>query len=399
MTRRLGAVAAAALLCVVAACSSDSSADSSADGQRSAAATTGDSDSRTDQSGGADEPDAAQGDTSDGGVPTARWDDADLLEPETALLDWKTHQLRDKGPAAATRSWTGVADALGKRVVITGPGKTLRFQAATGRVQGLEMQWPWAVVYAGGSLTGGRAQSQQGEIAVFDLRDGTRRMVGDEGSAPPPAMAGSVSMHDGELAYATGSNRHYCLAKLDLASLDGKRLRCAEPLKEGFTQFRLTSTGFGYTSFDDRQPSSCMTLKTIRDDENDVIEAAKNCVGWEVVPGPDSDLWLQVRNPNRVEQARAYARTSDGEVRNLGPAMSGSTTWCDGSTYFVRPAQADGRADDLMRWSPESGLDVVWTPQGKDVAFVFAPHCGGSTITIPGFDRDQDPMILSAPTS
>lgn len=392
MRRRLMAVAAAALLCTVAACSSHSSGNGSPSDSDRPATSTGTT--------GGDGPDSEDPPESDdetfGGMSSA----PDRARAEDALLHWKTRSLRDKGPAASTRSWTGVADSLGKRVVISGPGdKTLRFKAKVGRVQGLEMQWPWAVVYAGGNLTGGRAPARHGQIAVYDLRDGSRRTVGEDGSAPAPAMAGSVSMHDGSLAYATGPNSHYCLAELDLDTLDGERLSCAKPLKEGFTQFRLTASGLGYTSFDDRRPNSCMTLKTIRGAQSEVLDAAKRCLGWEVVPGEDSVLWLQVRNPNRVEQAKAYARTADGKVKRLGPALSGSTTWCGGATYYVRPASRDGRADDLMRWSPESGLDVVWRPRNRRIAFVFAPHCGGSTITLPGFDRDQDPVILSAPAS
>lgn len=401
MRRWLAIALATVLLGALAACSSDSPDGSSekADGPSGSGASADDSDPA-----GADDGDAdsrSDGETSGGspGATAREWSDAEQAQAEESLLNWESHPLDDKGPAAWTNGWSGVADSLGKRVVISGPGKTMRFKARTGRVQSLEMQWPWAVVYAGGSLTGGRAGAQPGQIAVFDLRNSTRRMVGQQGSAPAPSQAGSVSMHDGELAYATGPNDHYCLAKLDLATLDGERLGCAKPLKEGFTQFRLTSNGLGYTSFDDRRPNSCMTLKTLRGDDSDVLRAAKNCVGWEVVPGEDSDLWLQVRNPNRIERAKAYARTDDGAVHSLGPALSGSTTWCDGSTYFIRPAGKDGQADDLMRWSPESGLDVVWTPKDRSMAFVFAPHCGGSTVTLPGFDRDQDPVILTAPTA
>lgn len=329
------------------------------------------------------------------GTPAGTWKNAGMTEAGNERLDWQAHNVADSGLASATRDWTGVADSLGKKVTFSGPGETLRFSPNHGQVQAIEMQWPWAVAYAGGDVT--KANAGSGELAVFDLRNGKRRMVGTDGSAPPPSSAGSISMHDGDLAYPTGPNNHYCLARLDLRTLDGKRVDCAKPLKEGLTQFRLTSSGVGYTSFDNKRPAPCLTLKSAQDGKKDVVEAAKPCVGWEVVPGADSTLWLQIRNRHRVELATAYARDAAGAVVKLGPAMSGSTLWCGDATYFVRPASKDGKADDLMRWSPKTGLDVVWTPKGNDVSFVFAPRCGGSSISLPGVDRNQKPVLLSAP--
>ena len=361
--RRTVVAAFVAACCVATACSDDSSDDPSSD----------------------ESPEAAAG----------NWKSASTTKAGTDDLDWQKRNLSSDGLAASTRNWTGVADTLGKRVTISGPQKTLRFTANGGQVQSIDMQWPWAVVYAGGDMT--KQNAGPGELAVFDLRSGKRRMVGKEGSAPPPSGSGSVSMYDGDLAYPTGPNNHYCLARLDLRTLDGKRVHCAKPLKEGLTQFRLTPGGLGYTSFDDQRPAPCMTLKAVQKDETNVVDAAKSCVGWEVVPGDDSTLWLQIRNRHRVEVATAYARNDDGDVVKLGPAMSGSTIWCGGATYFVRPASKDGTADDLMRWSPKTGLDVVWSPSGKDVSFVFAPRCGGSSIALPGLDGKQDPILLSAP--
>ncbi|UPK76206.1 hypothetical protein MU582_06075 [Nocardioidaceae bacterium SCSIO 66511] len=409
-------IAAIAAVCVVAACSSSGDDDASPDDEASTHSTTTDSspsatdedDGTADQGDGAtdDDGDRDEGDSDDStdgsddgddGDTTDEGDDAtdDSVNEESVSLNWTMRRLDDAGQAAATRAWTGVADTLGKQVTISGPGRTLRFRAARGRVQGLEMQWPWAVVYAGADMTRG---AKRGELAVYDLRSGNRRMVGKVGSAPPPSASGSISMDDGRLAYPTGPNNRYCLAQLDLKSLNGKRLTCAKPLKEGFTQFRLTPAALGYTSFDSKA-KPCLTLKRLDDGETDVVEAADRCVGWEVVPGEDSDVWLQVENRHRVEVGTAYARDGDGDAVKLGPAMSGSTTWCGGSTYYVRPAGKDGRADDLMRWSPESGLQRVWTPQGRKVSFVFAPHCGGSTITLPALDRKQNGIVLTAPAA
>ncbi|UYM04078.1 hypothetical protein [Solicola gregarius] len=383
MPRARSTIAIAAL-CLVAACSSggdDEAADDETPTGSGASPSTGTS---TD-----DGPES-------GGSGTGTDEAPDAAEAETAGLDWSVRKLRADGAAAATRGWTGVADTLGKRVTITGPGKTLRFRAGKGRVQALEMQWPWAVVYAGPSLTARGAKS--GKLAVYDLRTGERRMVGQVGSAPPPAAAGSISMYDGALAYPTGPNDHYCLARLDLGSLDGEQLTCAKPLKEGFTQLRLTPDALGYTSFDNRS-KPCMTLKAVKNGTAQVVGAAKRCVGWEIVPGGESQLWLQIRNRHRVEIGTAYARGPDGEVAKLGAAMSGSSTWCGGATYYLRPASKDGTADDLMRWSPESGLERVWKPRGRKVSFVFAPHCGGSTITLPGLDRNQNAILMSAPAT
>lgn len=328
------------------------------------------------------------------GLAPATWKEASTLAAGHDTLDWQRDDLPRSGFAAGTRDWTGAADSLGEHVTLTGPDDTITYAPRRGRVQSIEMQWPWAVVYAGGDLTEQGAGS--GELVVFDLRTGERRMVGQDGTAPPPSPAGSISMHDGTLAYPTGPNHRYCLARLDLRTLGGERVDCAKPLKEGFTQFRLTPRGLGYTSFDDKRPAPCLTLKAVRNGDTGVVDAAKPCVGWEVVPGADSALWLQIRNRHRVELAHAYARNPDGSVVDLGPALSGSTSWCGDATYFVRPASKDGTADDLMRWSPQDGLDVVWTPSDDDVAFVFSPHCGGSSITLPALNAEHDPILLSA---
>ena len=369
--RRAVAAAMAAVCCFATACSGDDDSSESSDKTSSESA------------------------ASAKGSPTQSWKDASTAQPGSEDLDWKVHNVSDSGIAAATRGWTGVADSLGKKVTLSGPGKTVRYAPKRGQVTAIEMQWPWAVVYAGGNLTNQAAGP--GELAVFDLRRGERRMVGKDGSAPPPSASGSVAMHDGELAYPTGPNNHFCLARLDLRTLDGKRVECAKPLKEGFSEFRLSDSGLGYTSFDNKRPAPCMTLKEVRDGETGTVDAAKPCVGWEVVPGTDSALWLQIRNRHRVEIATAYARDTEGKVAKLGPALSGSTTWCAGATYFVRPTSKDGTADDLMRWSPDDGLDVVWSPGKRKVSFVFPPQCGGSSITLPGLDGKQQPIVMSAP--
>ena len=344
--------------------------------------------------GASSESQSAESDSSSQRTATQTWKTATRAHADEDVLDWRTNELTDEGIAAGTRNWIGVADSLGKHVTLSGPNETLEYAPNSGRVQAIEMQWPWAIVYAGGNVANRR--SGPGELAVFDLRTGDRRMVGKAGSAPPPAASGSVSMHDGELAYPTGPNNHFCLARLDLRTLDGERVECAKPLKEGFSEFRLTDSGLGFTSFDDARPAPCMTLKAAHDDEMEVVDAAKPCVGWEVVPSADTAVWLQINNRHRVEVSTAYARNPDGTVVKLGPALSGSTTWCGGATYYVRPASKDGTADDLMRWSPDDGLDVVWSASRRDVTFVFAPHCGGSSIALPGLNREHDPILLTA---
>lgn len=339
--------------------------------------------------------DAASDDSSSAtGASAQTWKEATRVKAGDDALDWRKTDLASDGLAAGTRRWTGVADSLGKRVSFTGPRDTFEYAPRSGRVQAVEMQWPWAVVYAGSDVT--RPQAAPGELAVIDLRTGERRMVGRDGSAPPPSASGSVSMHDGELAYPTGPNNHYCLAQLDLRTLDGERVECAKPLKEGFSEFRLTAGGLGFTSFDNKRPA-CMTLKTFYDGKLNVVDAAKSCLGWEVVPDTDAAVWLQVDNRHRVEISTAYARKPDGTTVELGPALSGSTTWCGEATYFIRPASKDGTADDLMRWSPDDGLDVVWSTSRRDVTFVFAPHCGGSSIALPALDGERDPILLTAP--
>ena len=99
-------------------------------------------------------------------------------------------------------------------------------------------------------------------------------------------------------------------------------------------------------------------------------------------------------NPGKIN----YAHTGAGGAESwldLGPATSGTLTWCGDAAYFARDPQRDGDDAALLRWSPERGLDVVYESPGGQ-AFLTAPRCGGDALTVTALAQSGDEQV-SAP--
>ena len=90
-------------------------------------------------------------------------------------------------------------------------------------------------------------------------------------------------------------------------------------------------------------------------------------------------MWSEIPREHALDEAEVHVRSGDTDL-DLGPATSGSLTWCAGATYFVRDPQAAGEPARLLRWTDAGALEVVYESKGGQ-AFLSAPRCGGDRIT------------------
>ncbi len=112
-------------------------------------------------------------------------------------------------------------------------------------------------------------------------------------------------------------------------------------------------------AFDDHRPS-CRSLGTLADGDLLPLPGVEPCKGWEAVVTESGPVWAEIPRPNVLDESHVYAGAPDGSVVDLGPATSGSLTWCAGATYFVRDPQSPGEPARLLRWTDAGAFEVVY---------------------------------------
>jgi hypothetical protein len=230
------------------------------------------------------------------------------------------------------------------------------------------------------------------EATIIDSSGGTATLDGT--SFPPTTTGGTWAMGQDTLVHATVINDGaYCLATVSLESGQGDAPWCAEP-RHGFRGAVISDAGLSVMSFDDRRPVSCATLLAIDGSTATPFEGVTDCQGWDAMRLGDGEVWSEVPDPKRNEEAEIHGRL-DGQVLDLGAATTGTLTYCAGSAYFVRDPQADDDPARLVRVDPHGATTVVYESGSRGNAFLSAPRCGGDAITITSYGDQGDEQVTA----
>lgn len=289
-----------------------------------------------------------------------------------AALDW----MPVPGPVddTVTRSTAWTLTVTGAGWHLAGPDADVEGRAPAGwRVGDALLDDDWAVV-----VLEDKAEQQPSRAEVVDLASGERSAI-DQHSEVPTTHGGTWALGDGHVLHATVRRGDYCLASVDLAARRSEVAWCA-PKRHGFSDAHVTTDTDSLLVFDSGRPS-CRTVARLRGGAAEPFPGVEACTGWDGVADHGSTVWSVVPKERQIELADFHARTPDGTTTDLGPGASGSLTWCAGAAYFTRDPQRDGSPAALLRWSPTDGLSTAYETGGGQ-AFLEAPRCGGSAITI-----------------
>jgi hypothetical protein len=307
--------------------------------------------------------------------------------PVPALLAWEPTGRAAEETVTTGGGWTIVVDAERSLATLDGPHPTTVAGDKRWRIGDVLLDAQWAVVVRTDTL-----EQRPARATVVDLATGDTTVV-DGRSATPTTTGGTWALDGSILVHATRDGGAYCLATRDLAAGTAQAAYCVEK-RHGVTHARLTPAGLGVMEFDDARPS-CRTLGTLADGALDPEPDAEECAGWEVVPTATGAVWTVIPREDTLDEAEAYAAT-EGGVLDLGPATSGSLTWCAGATYFVRDPQSAGEPARLLRWTDGGALETVYETAPGGQAFLDGPRCGGDRITLTAFAESGDQQVSAA---
>ena len=302
------------------------------------------------------------------------------------LLGWKPVP----GPVDTTVTREGrttlAVDQAGTSARITRPGAgTTTISAdARQRVSDTLLDGDWAVV-----VLQDRQETQPSVAHVVNLADDQQGFTLDGHSDVPTVNGGTWALGDGHLLHATIDKGRYCVATVDLGTATSTLGWCAPP-RTGFNAGRITPYGDSVLSFDDSRPS-CRTVARVDGVRLDPFPGVPDCTAWEGLLTRDGAVWAVIPHERQVEESQVYARSADGYV-DLGPAVSGSLTWCDGAAWFVRDPQTDRGPAALLRWTAADGLQTAYESHGAH-AFLEVPRCGGSAITVTARSSAGDEQV------
>ncbi len=313
--------------------------------------------------------------------------------PTLAPLAWEDTGRPVTEEVTTGGGWTAVVDEERSTVSLSGAKNVTVSGDKRFRVDTVLLDEGWAVVVLRDTL-----QQRPSRATVVDLASG-RTTVLDGASDPPTVNGGTWALHGGLLVHATrGRGNAYCLAERDLGTR-GPDARGAvgycSPARHGFTNARISPAEVALMVFDDHRPS-CRSLGTLADGELLSLPDVEPCKGWEAVVTGSGPVWSEIPRPNVLDESRVFAGAADGSVVDLGPATSGSLTWCAGATYFVRDPQAPGEPARLLRWTDAGAFEVVYETPAGGQAFLDGPRCGGDRITISAYAESGDQQVSAA---
>jgi len=316
--------------------------------------------------------------------------------PAFAPLAWEPAGRPVEEEVTAGGGWTVVVDQERSLATLAGPPGTRNVTVSGDkrfRIEHVLVDGDWAVVVLRDTL-----QQRPARATIVDLANGETTVL-DGASDPPTVNGGTWALAGGLLVHATrGRDAAYCLSARNLGTRGpearGAVAYCAAE-RHGFANARISSTELGLMSFDDQRPS-CRSLGTVADGELVPVQGVEACRGWELVVSTAGPVWSVIPRPNALDEASVLATAPDGSTVDLGPATSGSLTWCAGATYFARDPQSPGEPARLLRWTDAGAFEVVYeTPAGAQ-AFLDGPRCGGDRITVSAYAESGDQQV-SAP--
>lgn len=302
------------------------------------------------------------------------------------LLDWSPAP----GPVEATLlvggGWQLSRPASGASATLEGPTPATIRPPAGYRVSDVLLDQDYAVVVAQD-----RQEAKPGHATVINLATGHQFTV-DSTSSLPPANGGSWALGDDLLLYPTFRKSDYCLAEMDLAAGDSTIAYCSPP-RHGYTNVEVTPDGISILSFDDKRPS-CRTPATISDGEAVALPGVTDCKGWDSALLSGGAIWSIVPKENRIEAAHYYAAVGP-DVYDLGPGNSDGLAWCAGAAYFARDPQHDGDRSEVLRWTPDGTLSVVYRSPRAAQSFLTGPDCGGDHLTVHALTSAGDEVVTA----
>lgn len=315
-----------------------------------------------------------------------------VVTPTVDLLDWSAVPGSVDRTVTVSGPWTLTVDEQGRRARLSGPAPVTVTAGSRNRISDALIDRDFAVV-----VSQDRLERRPATATVVELATG-HRFVLDGTSEVPTTTGGTWALGEGHVLHATtqdaGAMVRYCLASVDLASETSQVAWCAEP-RHGFTNARITADGDSLLTFDDSQPS-CRTVGSLAGGDLTPFPGVTECKGWDGALLTDGRIWSVVPRDDHIDAAHYYAAIGEGFF-DLGPGTSGSLVTCAGAAYFSRDPGREGDPAQVLRWTPDGRLAVVYEAPAAGEGFITVPlRCGDDTLTVTALTEGGDEQVSAA---
>jgi hypothetical protein len=309
-------------------------------------------------------------------------DETETADDPAALLDWRPVPGPVTDQVTVSGRWTLTLTEDGDEARLEGP-RPQTYDAPRGyRFTDALIDGEYAAVVAEHQRA-----SRPNVVSVVELDTGDT-MEADV----PTGVGGSWALGSGLLVGTASRGREYCLGVLDLLSDRSGPAACVPP-RHGISNVSITPGGIAAMTFDDSRPS-CRTLNRVDGSRFRPIGGVAECTGWDVAVTETSTVWSEIPDEKRIEVAELFTDTGAGPVE-LGPGTSGTLTWCGDAAYFVRDPQRSSDPARLVRVQ-DGEAEVVYESPGRGRAFLSAPRCGGTDLTVSAFTAAGDEQVTAS---
>ena len=306
---------------------------------------------------------------------------------QPVLLDWQPVPGPVEDAVTVSGEWSLTLPRSGDSAVLDGP-EPRTIQAPAGfRITDALIDGDHAVVVAEHEQA-----RKPNRATVVELATGNETVI-DGNSEVPTTVGGSWALGSGLLVHATTQDRDYCLAVADLVTGRSRLGPCVPP-RHGVTNVTVTPAGIAAMTFDDKRPS-CRTLNRVEGSSFEPLPGVELCHGFEAVVTETAAVWGVVTEERRIEASDYFADSGSGLVA-LGPGTTGSLTWCRDAAYVVRDPQQNSDPARLLRIDPAGSTEVVYETAGTGRAFLSAPRCGGTDLTLTAFSAAGDEQVTAS---
>ncbi|WP_167305902.1 hypothetical protein [Nocardioides euryhalodurans] len=318
--------------------------------------------------------------------PTDEPPSSPTREPGAGALDWQPVAGPVEDLVTVSGPWTLTQGEDGSSAELSGPDPRTVGAPAGFRITDTLIDGEYAVVVAGHEQ-----ETKPGIATVVELATGDVTRI-DGSSDPATTNGGSWALGSGLLTHATVRKGDYCLAVVDLVAGSSRLGPCAPP-RSGFNNVTTTAAGTSAMTFDSGRPS-CRTLNRVEGASFVPLAGVTDCVGWDSAVTEVAQVWSEIPDERRIEVAEFFTDDGNGTVE-LGPGTSGTLTWCGDAAYFVRDPQRDSDPARLVRVL-DGEAEVVYESPGTGRAFLSAPRCGGTDLTLTAFSAAGDEQVTTS---